>query len=207
VLAKYPQVHILSDEIYEHITYDIEPACLASFPSIAERVIVVNGVSKGFAMTGWRIGYIVAPVWVAQLCEKYQGQITSGACSISQKASVAAIGGPMEPTYAMRDEFRKRRDFMGAELNRIPGIKNYTPEGAFYFYPDLSAFIGKRAPSGEVIADIDALSFYLLDVGGVAVIPGTAFGTERHIRISYAYNMDLLRKGLKRIQDSLAALQ
>jgi aspartate aminotransferase len=180
---------------------------MASFPEIADRVIVVNGVSKGFAMTGWRIGYVVAPVWIAQLCEKFQGQITSGACSISQKATVAALNGPMEPTYAMRDEFKKRRDFMGGELNKIPGLKNYTPDGAFYFYPDVSHFIGKHTPSGELISDVDALSMYLLDQGGVAVIPGTAFGTDSHLRISYAYNMDMLRKGLQRITDSLTALQ
>lgn len=207
VLARHPQVHIISDEIYEHLAYDTETACMASFPEIAERVIVVNGVSKGFAMTGWRIGYIVAPVWIAQLCEKFQGQITSGACSISQKATVAALTGPMEPTFAMRDEFKKRRDFMGGELNKIPGLKNYTPDGAFYFYPDVSHFIGKRTPGGVLIADVDDLSMYLLDEGGVAVIPGTAFGTDKHVRISYAYGMDLLRKGLQRISESLTALQ
>jgi aspartate aminotransferase len=207
VLARHPQVYIISDEIYEHLAYDTETACMASFPEIAERVIVVNGVSKGFAMTGWRIGYIVAPVWIAQLCEKFQGQITSGACSISQKATVAALTGPMEPTFAMRDEFKKRRDFMGGELNKIPGLKNYTPDGAFYFYPDVSHFIGKRTPGGVLIADVDDLSMYLLDEGGVAVIPGTAFGTDKHVRISYAYGMDLLRKGLQRISESLTALQ
>lgn len=207
VLARHPHVYIISDEIYEHLAYDTETACMASFPEIAERVVVVNGVSKGFAMTGWRIGYIVAPVWIAQLCEKFQGQITSGACSISQKATVAALNGPMEPTYTMRDEFKKRRDFMGGELNKIPGLKNYTPDGAFYFYPDVSHFLGKRTPAGELIGDVDALSMYLLDQGGVAVIPGTAFGTDKHVRISYAYGMDMLRKGLQRIADSLTALQ
>lgn len=207
VLARHPHVYVLSDEIYEHITYDTETTCMASFPEIADRVIVVNGMSKGFAMTGWRIGYVVAPVWIAQLCEKYQGQITSGTCSISQKAAVAALTGPMEPTFTMRDEFRKRRDYMGAELSKIPGLKNYTPEGAFYFYPDVSHFIGKHTPEGKTIEDVDDLTMYLLDAGGVAVIPGTAFGTDKHVRISYAYSMDLLRKGMERITQSLTALQ
>ena len=207
VLARHPHVYVLSDEIYEHITYDTETTCMASFPEIADRVIVVNGMSKGFAMTGWRIGYVVAPVWIAQLCEKYQGQITSGTCSISQKAAVAALTGPMEPTFTMRDEFRKRRDYMGAELSKIPGLKNYTPEGAFYFYPDVSHFIGKHTPEGKTIEDVDDLTMYLLDAGGVAVIPGTAFGTDKHVRISYAYSMDLLSKGMERITQSLTALQ
>jgi aspartate aminotransferase len=207
VLAKFPNLTILSDEIYEHITYDVEPACMASFPSIADRCVIVNGVSKGFAMTGWRIGYMVGPTWVAQLCEKYQGQITSGACSISQKAAVAAISGPMKPTHDMRDAFRERRDFMGAELDKIQGLKNYCPEGAFYFYPDISAFLGKRTPSGRIVNDVDDLSMYLLDEGGVAVIPGTAFGTTQHLRISYAYNMDMLKKGILRIQNCLNALK
>lgn len=207
VLERHPQVILLSDEIYEHIWFAHENVSFASFPSIADRLVIVNGVSKGFAMTGWRIGFVLAPKWIADLCEKYQGQITSGASSVSQKAALAAYTGPMEPTYAMREEFKRRRAFMGAQLAAIPGLKSYDPPGAFYFYPDLSHFIGKTTPSGARIADIDELTHYLLMDGLVAVIPGTAFGTDRHVRISYAYAMDILEKGVARFAAALNALQ
>lgn len=207
VLARHPQVYVISDEIYEYITYDTAPTCLASFDSIRDRVIVVNGVSKGFAMTGWRIGYIVAPKPIAALCEKFQGQVTSGASSISQRAALAALTGPLDPTWKMRDAFRARRDYVAARLEQIPGLKGYLPEGAFYFYPDFSEFFGRTAPNGERMDDIDSLARYLLDTGDVALISGTAFGTNEHMRISYAYAQESLEKALDRIQSALAALK
>jgi aspartate aminotransferase len=207
VLERYPEIVVISDEIYEHISFDVEPVSMVNFPSIRNRMVVINGVSKGFAMTGWRIGFTLAPLWLSELCEKYQGQITSGACSISQHAALAAYTGPMEPTWEMREAFRERRDFVGKKLHAIPGLKSYVPPGAFYFYPDLSYFIGKVTPKGETIRDIDHLCHYLLMDGLVAVIPGTAFGTDVHVRISYAYAMPLLEKAMERLAAALSALQ
>lgn len=207
LFARYPDLYILTDEIYEYLAYDEEHFSIGSIPSIADRVITVNGFSKGFAMTGWRIGYLGATKWIAELCEKYQGQITSGANSIAQKACLEAISSDLTPTYEMRDKFRQRRDTMFADLSTIKGIKISKPEGAFYLYPDLSNFLGKTSPKGETINDIDHLVNYLIQDGGVALIPGTAFGTESHVRISYAYSTDLLKEGAKRIKNALEALQ
>ncbi len=207
VLERHPQVILVSDEIYEHIWFVHESVSFARFASLADRLVIISGVSKGFAMTGWRIGYVMASKWIAELCEKYQGQITSGASSVSQRAALAAFTGPMEPSDEMRKEFERRRDFMGKQLAAIPGLKSYDPPGAFYFYPDLSYFLGKVSPSGERMDDIDQLTHYLLVDGQVAVIPGTAFGTDRHIRISYAYGMDILEKGTARLAAALNALQ
>ncbi|MCL4109121.1 UNVERIFIED_CONTAM: hypothetical protein GTU68_031033 [Idotea baltica] len=206
VLERHPDVFIISDEIYEYITYDLEPTSMSTFASIRDRVAIVNGVSKAFAMTGWRIGFTIAPEWVIQLCEKYQGQITSGASTVSQRAATAAVSGDMAPTYAMRDAFRKRRDTLYKLLQEIEGLQIALPDGAFYFYPDLSAFIGKSTPEGEVLGDIDALAAHILDSGGLALIPGTAFGTSTHVRISYAYEMADLLEGGKRLKKCLEAL-
>ncbi len=207
VLEKHPNIIVISDEIYEHITFEAEATSLASFPSMIDRLIIVNGVSKGYAMTGWRLGFVVAPKWIAALCEKFQGQVTSGTCSITQRAAVAAFTGPMEPTKVMRDEFLKRRDIVGAMLHAIPGLNSYQPTGAFYFYPDLSNFFGKKTPSGEVIKDVDHLCEYLIKEGHIAVIPGTAFGTKKHVRISYAYALPTLEEGIKRFANALNALK
>lgn len=207
VLEKHPDIILVSDEIYEHIWFEHPTVCFASFPSILDRLVIISGVSKGFAMTGWRIGYSISPKWIAELCEKYQGQITSGASSVSQKAALAAYTGSMEPSEKMRLEFKRRRDFMGAKLQAIPQLRSYNPPGAFYFYPDLSAFLGKTTPKGETIRDIDHLTEYLLLEGGVAVIPGTAFGTDCHVRISYAYAMEILEKGCERLASALNALK
>lgn len=204
VLEKHPHVFIIADEIYEHISFKTEPVCLASFSSIQDRVIVINGVSKGFAMTGWRIGFTIAPVWIAQLCEKYQGQVTSGACSISQKAALAAVAGDMAPTRLMRDSFKMRRDYLYEKLGEITGMKVYLPTGAFYFYPDISGFFGKKSPAGRAMHNVDDLTDCLLDEALVAVISGAAFGTENHIRISYAYSMDMLREALARMNTFFA---
>lgn len=207
VLERHPHVYLLSDEIYEHIVYDAEMTSAAQFTSIADRTIVVNGVSKGFAMTGWRIGYILAPEWIVNLCDKYQGQITSGTCSISQKAALAALTGPLDATHAMRDEFLERRNWMSKKLHAIDGLVSYDPDSAFYFYPDFSAFFGKKTPDGRTISDIVELCDYLMVDGLVAIVPGTAFGTKSQARISYAYSMDILEVAIKRLQIALEALK
>lgn len=207
VFARHPHVYLISDEIYEHLTYESPFTSMAQFPAIQDRLILINGVSKGFAMTGWRIGFTIAPEWIISLCEKYQGQVTSGASTISQRAALAAVTGPLEPTYAMRDAFRERRDFLFQALKAIPGLELSLPEGAFYFYPDLSAFIGRKTQDGETLADIDALTAYILDDSGLALITGSAFGTDHHVRISYAYDMDALKDAVGRLTSSLNALQ
>ncbi len=207
VLERHPQVYFISDEIYEHLTYDTQTVSMATFETIRERIIIINGVSKAFAMTGWRIGFTIAPEWIVKLCEKYQGQITSGASSISQRAATAAMTGTMEPTYEMRKAFRKRRDFLHSALTDIPGLKAYLPEGAFYFYPDLSAFIGLTTPEGTRLNDIEDLSRYILDAGGLALIPGSAFGTDTHVRISYAYEMADLQEAMRRLKSCLELLK
>ncbi|MCB9235415.1 MAG: pyridoxal phosphate-dependent aminotransferase [Bacteroidia bacterium] len=207
VIARYPQVFMVSDEIYEEISYEEVHFSPGSIAEIAERVITVNGVSKGFAMTGWRIGYLGAAKWIADLCDKYQGQITSGASTISQWASVAALNGPKEPSREMVSQFLKRRNFMYTQLGQIEGLKINIPEGAFYFYPDFSGFFGKTSPKGKKINNIDDLCEFLIDEAHVAVVPGTAFGTRHHVRISYAYSQEQLTKGCQRIVESLATLK
>lgn len=206
VLEAHPEVVVLSDEIYEYIAYQAPMVSALEFDSIRDRTVVVNGVSKGFAMTGWRIGYAVGPTWIIALCEKYQGQITSGTNSIAQRAALAAFTGPLEPTERMREGFRERRNWMAQRLHEIPNLQSYDPPGAFYFYPDFSPFFGRRTPKGIVIEDIDMLCKYLLLEGLVAIIPGTAFGTTKHARISYAYSMETLEKGILNLEKALAAL-
>lgn len=207
VLARHPQIYILSDEIYEYITYGEKHVSIGSFPGLFERTVTVNGFSKGFAMTGWRLGYIGAPEWIAKLCEKYQGQITSGANSIAQKAGVAALNNSLQSTHEMKKEFQSRRDFLYEKFQQIPDVKSYLPDGAFYLYPDVSAYFGRKSPSGKVIANIDDFTNYLLMEGHVATITGKAFGTDSHIRISYAYSMDLLKEGATRIAEALSKLK
>lgn len=207
VLKKHPNIFMISDEIYEELSYDETHFSPGSIPEIAEQVITVNGVSKGFAMTGWRVGYIGAPLWISTLCERFQGQVTSGTSSISQWAALEAISGDQSSTGIMVESFKKRRDFMFAELSKIEGLKVKLPEGAFYFYPDFSNFFGRSTPAGQIINDIDDLCDYLLMEGKVAVIPGTAFGTKNHVRISYAYAQEKLVLACSRIRESLARLK
>ncbi|MEZ4775698.1 MAG: pyridoxal phosphate-dependent aminotransferase [Bacteroidia bacterium] len=207
VLEKYPNVLIISDEIYEHITFGKPHISIGTFPSVADRVIVVNGFSKGYAMTGWRLGYIAAPKDIADLTEKLQGQSTSGATAFAQIGAIAALNGPQDTVAAMRDEFHRRRDLMYKKLCEIDGLKVNLPDGAFYFYPDLGAFLGAETPSGETIHDIDALCLYLLDAEGLAVVPGSAFGTDSHIRLSYAYANEVLEDGIGRLTRALRALK
>lgn len=205
VFERHPSIYLISDEIYEHINFAGKHTSLASFDSIKERVITVNGVSKGYAMTGWRIGYIGAAKAIAQSCEKIQGQYTSGACSIAQRASIAALTSSLAPTLAMRDAFHRRRDLVIGRMNQIPGLKTYVPDGAFYVFPDVSAYFGTRYKD-HTIKDSQDLCMFLLHQGHVSLVPGEAFGDGRCIRFSYAAADEKLQEALTRIQQSLALL-
>jgi aspartate aminotransferase len=206
VLEKHPEVLVLSDEIYELINFDGKHVSPASFPALHERTIIVNGVSKGYAMTGWRIGYIAAPEWIAKACEKMQGQFTSGTGTISQKAATAALLASAETVAWMKEGFRERRDLVIAMLNKIPGFKCEVPEGAFYVFPDVSSLYGKHF-EGKTIHNSTELCMYLLEKAKVALVPGIAFGDDRCIRISYATSNDRLRTALLRVHEAVAALQ
>jgi len=189
VFEKHPKVYILSDEIYEHINFLDKHVSLAHFPAIRERVIVVNGVSKSYAMTGWRIGYIGAPKWIAAACDKVQGQITSGTSSISQKAAEAALSTDNRPTMEMKAAFGKRRDLVLKLLKEVPGLKVNEPKGAFFVFPDASFYFGKSAPpppeggSKTVIKNSTDLCMYLMNHGHVSVVTGEAFGSPECFRI------------------------
>jgi aspartate aminotransferase len=206
VLKKYPEVFIISDEIYEFIIYEGAHHSIAEFPEIKDRVILVNGMSKGFSMTGWRVGYIAAPEWIAKACARLQGQYTSGTNIISQKAAYAAITGSMEETEEMVKAFQKRRDLVLDMAKDIPGLKINKPEGAFYLFPDVSAVFGKSF-DGKTIENSADVSAYLLEEGHVATVSGSAFGNKNCIRLSYATSEDLLKKAMERIKDALAKLK
>lgn len=205
VLADYPQIWILSDEIYEHINFTGQHESIAQFESIRNRVIIVNGVSKGYAMTGWRIGYIGAPLAVAKACDKMQGQFTSAACSIAQKAAVKAISNDWSQYAYMRDSFQRRRDLVLALMQDIPGWKFNKPAGAFYVFPDVRYFFGKSNGTTTIHNATD-LCMYLLQDAKVSCVTGEAFGDNHCIRISYATSDEILREALKRIKESLARL-
>lgn len=206
VLEKHPQVYAISDEIYEHLAYDQAHVSLGTWASIFDRVITVNGFSKGFAMTGWRLGYIAASIEIISICEKLQGQCTSGANAFAQKGAVAALTQSLSPTFEMRDEFLRRRNMMFEALQAIEGVQVIMPEGAFYFYPDLDNFLDKTTPAGEKVNTIEELCLYLLDEEGLALVPGSAFGTKSHVRISYAYAPEILEDGVKRMERGLTKL-
>ena len=207
VLRRHEDVLVLSDEIYEYVLYGAEHVAFASLPGMKDRTITVNGFSKGFAMTGWRLGYMAAPEPIANACAKIQGQFTSAPSSISQKAGVAAYEMDQQPVRDMVSAFRERRDYVVDRLRALDGVRCPMPEGAFYVYPDVSAFFGARTPGGDTIDDSSDLCFYLLEEHHVALVPGTAFGVDDGLRISYASSMDDLETGLDRIEDGLAALQ
>lgn len=207
VLRRHEQVYVISDEIYEYVLYDAEHRAFASFPGMKDRTITVNGFSKAFAMTGWRLGYMAAPEPIAQASAKIQGQFTSAPCSITQKAGVAALEMDREPVREMVSAFRRRRDAVLKRLRAIDGVRCPTPEGAFYLYPDLSHFVGVEAPDGSVIEDSSDLCFYLLEEHDVALVPGTAFGAPEGLRLSYASSMEDLETALDRIEAGLAALR
>jgi aspartate aminotransferase len=205
VFEKYPEIYILSDEIYEHINFGDKHQSIAQFASLKERVILINGFSKAFAMTGWRLGYLAASKEIAQACDKMQGQITSGTCSIAQRAGIAACEGGLESVLKMKAAFLKRRDLVYGLLKTIPGIKTNLPSGAFYFFPDVSSYFGKSA-NGEKIQDALDLSLYLLNEAHVALVSGDAFGDPNSIRISYAASEEKLSEAMKRIAAALAKL-
>ena len=205
VLQKYPHVMVIADEIYEHINFTGEHASLAQFPEVYNQVITVNGVSKAWAMTGWRLGYIGAPKEIASACNKIQGQFTSGTCSITQKAAIAAMEADPIVLKDMIAAFNKRRDLVISALNSIKGVKTNVPEGAFYVFPDISYFIGKSA-NGTSIKSAEDLAMYLLSDGLVALVSGEAFGDPNCIRISYAASEETLTEAMRRIKVSLEKL-
>ncbi|HLP74226.1 MAG TPA: pyridoxal phosphate-dependent aminotransferase [Bacteroidales bacterium] len=206
VVAKHEGVFVISDEIYEHIIFEGSHTSMASFDFIFDRVITVNGVSKGYAMTGWRIGYIGAPLWIAKACNKLQGQFTSGVCSIAQRAALAAVTGGNESQQKMREAFLRRRDLVCGLLHDIKGLKVRVPQGAFYVMPDISYYLGKSDGSTTVKTS-DDLALYLLDKAQVAVVGGDSFGAPDCIRISYATSDELLVEAIKRIKFALEKLK
>lgn len=209
VIAKHENVFVMADEIYEHINFVGKHESIAQFAEIKDRVITVNGVAKGFAMTGWRIGFIAAPTVIAKACNKLQGQVTSATCSIAQKATVKAM--QMDPATSediinMRNIFKQRRDMVYQLLSDIPGLKVRMPQGAFYFFPDVSSYYGKSF-NGKKIENSTDMAFYLLNEANVATVMGSAFGDDACIRLSYATSEDLLREALRRIKEALANLK
>lgn len=206
VIAPHPRIFILSDEIYEHIRFEQEHESIAQFPFIKDRVVIVNGVSKGYAMTGWRIGYMAASTEVAKACDKIQGQFTSGASSIAQKAALEAVKTDWKNYTFMRDSFRRRRDLVLGLMKEIPGWKFNTPPGAFYVFPDVSSYFGKHGPEGEINTATD-LCMYLLKDAKVSIVTGEAFGDPRCVRISYATSDEKLLEAMRRIKESLGRLK
>jgi aspartate aminotransferase len=206
IFRKHPGVAIISDEIYEYINYVGKHESIAQFGDLKERIILVNGLSKGFAMTGWRLGYIAASVEVAKACEKLQGQFTSATNSITQKAAVTALTTDLKPSFEMVEEFRRRREKTMELVTRIPGIKCFKPEGAFYIFPDISSFFGKS--DGEItIKNSNDLCMYLLNTAHVSSVMGDAFGEPRCIRFSFANSMTNIERAWARIKDALAKLK
>ncbi len=206
VLLKHERVMIIADEIYEHINYVGAHASMAQFPDIKDRVVIVNGVSKAYAMTGWRIGFIAAPEWVVKGCNKLQGQYTSGPCSVSQKAAEAAYTGSQECVEQMRQAFERRRDLIVKLAKEVPGFEVNKPEGAFYLFPKCSYYFGK-SDGNRTIQTADDLAMYLLEVGHVACVGGTSFGAPECIRMSYATSDENIVEAIRRIQAALALLK
>ncbi|WP_193315973.1 pyridoxal phosphate-dependent aminotransferase [Flavicella marina] len=203
VLEKHPQIFVVSDEIYEHINYGTPNFSFAAIESMYDRTITVNGVAKAFAMTGWRIGYIGAPEWIAKACNKLQGQVTSGANCIAQRATITALDAPVTKIGYMVDEFHKRRDIVLDLLGKIKGFKLNIPKGAFYVFPDVSYFFGKTI-KGTKIKNASDFSMYLLENANVATVTGEAFGAPDCIRMSYAASEEQLREAIERIKKALA---
>ena len=207
VLAKHERVIILADEIYEHINYIGKHESIAQFENIRDRVVIINGVSKAYAMTGWRIGFIAGPEWIVKGCNKLQGQYTSGPCSVSQKAAEAAYVGSQECVAEMRTAFARRRDLIVKLAKEIPGLEVNEPQGAFYHFPKCSAFYGKADTNGKVINTSDDLAFYLLERAHVATVGGDAFGSPECFRMSYATSDENIVEAMRRIKEALAELK
>ena len=207
IILKYDDLYVLADEIYEHINYVGRHESIAQFPGMKERTIIVNGVSKAYAMTGWRIGYIAAPEWIVKGCNKLQGQYTSGPCSVSQKAAEAAYMQSQQCVEQMRQAFQRRRDLIVSLAKEIPGLEVNVPQGAFYLFPKCSAFYGKTAPSGATINGSTDLAMYLLEEAHVATVGGDAFGDPDCFRMSYATSDDNIREAIRRIGEALSKLK
>ena len=205
VLAQHERIIIISDEIYEHINYIGKHESIAQFSNVKDRVVLVNGVSKGYAMTGWRLGYIAAPLWIAKAVTKLQGQFTSGATAVAQIASITALTGDHGPTQEMNKAFKRRRDLILGHLDTIDGVKCSVPEGAFYVFPDMSHYFGKSV-EGQEIKDSSDLCMYLLESGHIATVPGSAFGAPDCIRISFANSDENLEEAMKRLKNALAKM-
>jgi len=203
VLEKHPQIYILSDEIYEHINYGVKPFSFAAIENMFDRTITVNGLAKAFAMTGWRIGYLGAPQWIAKACTKMQGQITSGTNCIAQRAAITAVLAPVEKVQYMVDEFKTRRDLVLDLLGEIEGFKLNIPEGAFYVFPDISAFFGKTV-HGMKIENANDFSLLLLEKANVATVTGDAFGAPNCIGMSYAASVVQLKEAIRRIKEAVS---
>ncbi len=209
VLSRHKNVFVMADEIYEHINFEGKHESLAQFDEIKEQIITVNGVAKGFAMTGWRIGFIGAPLAIAKACDKLQGQVTSAACSIAQRATIKAM--EMDPDtsndiISMRNKFKERRDLMYKLLQDVPGLKTRLPQGAFYFFPEINSYFGKKYDK-YTINDSTDLTMYLLYEANVALVQGAAFGDDNCIRFSYATSNELLIEAIRRIKEALAKLK
>ncbi len=207
VIAKHPNIYVISDEIYEHINYVGKHQSIAQFPEIKDRVVIVNGVSKAYAMTGWRLGWIAAPLWITKACNKLQGQYTSGASSIAQKAAEAAYTGSQDCVEEMRQAFERRRNLIFELFSQIPGLQLSKPEGAFYIFPKCSSFFGKKTPKGDTINSAADMAMYLLTDAHVACVGGASFGAPEYIRMSYATSDDNIRKAAQRIKEALANLK
>ncbi len=205
LLSKYPNLVILSDEIYEYINFSGSHISIASFPEVYSQTVVVNGLSKGFAMTGWRLGYIAAPIEIAKACEKIQGQFTSATCSITQRAAITALTEDPIEARQMTSKFLERRNLLLEELKTISGLKSNVPDGAFYVFPDVSALFGKSVGDWEII-NADSLCDYLLEVAHVGVVTGAAFGAPDCIRISYATSEDKIKEAMRRIREAIRSL-
>ncbi|MCX6188487.1 MAG: pyridoxal phosphate-dependent aminotransferase [Bacteroidetes bacterium] len=205
VLVKYPNIYIVADEIYEHINFSGQHESMAQFEELKGRVVVVNGVSKAFAMTGWRLGYIGAPAWIATACDKLQSQFTSGTNAIAQHAAIAALNSPMQSTKEMCEVFRGRRDVVYERIKKIKGFETRLPDGAFYFFPNVAHYFGKKSTE-RTITNGEELCNYLLHEAHVAIVPGSAFGAEGFVRISYAASEADLLKALDRIEVALNKL-
>lgn len=206
VVLKHENLLVIADEIYEHINFTGDRVSMAALPGMFERTITVNGFAKGFAMTGWRVGYIAAPKWIADGCNKVQGQITSANCSISQRGALAAITGDLKPTEEMVAQYHKRRDIVYNLLKDIPGVKANYPQGAFYFFPDVSSYFGK-SDGTRAVNNSDDFCMYMLEKAHVSLVPGEAFGDEKCVRLSYAAAEKDLVEALKRMKDALSLLK
>jgi aspartate aminotransferase len=206
VLAKYPRIIVISDEIYEHINFIGGHETIAQFADMKDRTVVINGVSKAYAMTGWRIGYMGAPLWLIKACDKLQGQTTTGATTISQKAATAALTGDQSCVGEMNNAFKRRKDLVVKLVREIPHLKVYDPDGAFYVFPQVNDYYGKSI-NGKKISNSSDLCLYLLEEAHIATVPGDAFGDDNCIRISFATADEKLVEAMKRMKDALAALK